>query len=172
MSQSHIANHLCGPGLHQPPYSFVFNHLISSRQWDKHSEKSANGNGLSLRTSLSRFPSFSLHYLPWAAVLPMSVLSSKRSSGWYSRLAAFNVEDLFDSKREPGPPRKVFVNQDLPQDYYDHRARVKKEAIYTSNQVITSKYTIFTFVPRNLLEQFRRIANMWVFSLCSVTQPL
>jgi phospholipid-translocating ATPase len=90
----------------------------------------------------------------------MSLLSAKRASGWYSRLAAFNVEDLFNSKREPGPPRTVFVNQDLPQDYYDHRSRVKKEAVYTSNQVITSKYTIITFVPRNLLEQFRRIANM------------
>jgi len=134
--------------------------LISSRRWDKHPEKSANRNGLSLRTGLSRFPSFSLHYIQRAAVLPMSVLSSKQSSGWYNRLAAFNVEDLFTSKREPGPPRKVFVNQDLPQDYYDHRSRLKKEVIYTSNQVITSKYTIVTFVPRNLLEQFRRIANM------------
>lgn len=93
----------------------------------------------------------------------MSLPSTKRASGlsrWYARLAAFNVEDLFNRKREPGPPRTIFVNQDLPQEYYDHRSKIKKEAIYTSNQVITSKYTIVTFVPRNLLEQFRRIANM------------
>ncbi|KAF5358414.1 hypothetical protein D9756_001292 [Leucocoprinus leucothites] len=106
----------------------------------------------------------SLYHLPWAAVLPMSVPPAKRSSGltnWYARIAAFNVEDLFSRKREPGPPRTVFVNQDLPKDYYDHRGHVRKEATYASNQVITSKYTIVTFVPRNLLEQFRRIANMF-----------
>ncbi|KAJ3576870.1 hypothetical protein NP233_g101 [Leucocoprinus birnbaumii] len=90
--------------------------------------------------------------------------AAKRASGLaglYDRVAAFNVEDLFVKKRQPGPPRAVFVNQDLPQDYYDHRSRVKKEHVYTPNQVITSKYTIITFVPRNLLEQFRRIANMF-----------
>jgi phospholipid-translocating ATPase len=39
---------------------------------------------------------------------------------------------------------------------------VKKDHVYTTNQVVTSKYTIITFLPRNLLEQFRRIANVYV----------
>ncbi|KDQ61077.1 hypothetical protein JAAARDRAFT_124991 [Jaapia argillacea MUCL 33604] len=81
---------------------------------------------------------------------------------WYGKVAAFDIAQLFSQKRTIGPPRKVYVNEDLPADYYDHKGRPKKEHIYTSNQVITSKYTIFTFLPRNLLEQFRRIANMWV----------
>lgn len=81
-------------------------------------------------------------------------------SQWYARAAAFNVEDLFNRKREPGPPRTVFVNQSLPQTYYTKKRKVKKDAVYVSNQVITSKYTIFTFIPRNILEQFRRVANM------------
>jgi phospholipid-translocating ATPase len=33
--------------------------------------------------------------------------------------------------------------------------------VYPTNQVITSKYTIITFLPRNLLEQFRRVANIF-----------
>lgn len=33
--------------------------------------------------------------------------------------------------------------------------------IFESNQVLTSKYNIFTFLPRNLLEQFRRVANVF-----------
>lgn len=33
--------------------------------------------------------------------------------------------------------------------------------IYQSNQVLTSKYNIITFLPRNLLEQFRRVANVF-----------
>lgn len=93
----------------------------------------------------------------------MSSPPDKRKSGlsqWYARFSAFGIESLFSKKRESGPPRTVFVNQELPQDYYDHKGRVKKEAVYTPNQVLTSKYTIITFIPRNLLEQFRRVANM------------
>lgn len=81
---------------------------------------------------------------------------------YYNKLAEFNVENLFVKKKDPGPPRTVFINQDLPQDYFDAKGRVLKEHVYPTNQVITSKYTIITFLPRNLLEQFRRIANMCV----------
>lgn len=91
------------------------------------------------------------------------MISSPRSSilgCWYSKLAVFKVEDLFSRKRLPGPKRTVFINENLPDDYYDKRGRVNKEHIYATNQVIISKYTIITFLPRNLLEQFRRIANM------------
>lgn len=81
----------------------------------------------------------------------------------YDKVASFNVETLFVRKREPGPRRTVFVNEPLPDDYRDHKGRMKKEHVYKTNQVITSKYTVITFLPRNLLEQFRRIANMCVF---------
>ncbi|KAJ7638744.1 phospholipid-translocating ATPase [Roridomyces roridus] len=80
---------------------------------------------------------------------------------WYKR----GVEDLFSSKREPGPPRTVYVNKNLPPEYLDQRGRPKPAYIYPSNQVITSKYTIVTFLPRNLLEQFRRVANIFFLAL-------
>lgn len=83
-------------------------------------------------------------------------------SRWYQKVAEFNVESLFSRKPPPGPPRSVFVNENLPEDYFDHKHRPKKDYIFSSNQVITSKYTIITFLPRNLLEQFRRIANVCV----------
>ena len=82
-----------------------------------------------------------------------------RIAVWYQKLAAFNVEALFSRKRPVGPPRSVFVHDDLPQDYYDKKQRVLKDHVYATNQVITSKYTVITFLPRNLLEQFRRVAN-------------
>jgi phospholipid-translocating ATPase len=91
---------------------------------------------------------------------PSSAQQTPAISRWYARAAAFNVEDLFNRKRQPGPPRTVFVNQGLPPSYYSKKHKVKKDAVYVSSQVITSKYTIFTFVPRNILEQFRRVANM------------
>jgi phospholipid-translocating ATPase len=95
----------------------------------------------------------------------MAPQRKKKSSGpfaWYNKLAAFNVEDLFSRKQLPGPARSVVVHQDLPADYRNEKGKVKKEHVYRTNQVITSKYTIITFLPRNLLEQFRRVANMCV----------
>ncbi|RDB22221.1 putative phospholipid-transporting ATPase C24B11.12c [Hypsizygus marmoreus] len=87
---------------------------------------------------------------------------------WYSRIAAFKVEDIFSQKRLPGPPRTVFVNEDIPEHYFDHKGRHKADYVYTSNQVITSKYTVITFLPRNLLEQFRRIANMFFLAIATL----
>ncbi|TFY74315.1 hypothetical protein EWM64_g9696 [Hericium alpestre] len=80
---------------------------------------------------------------------------------WYDKITDWSVEDLFVRPHPPGPPRSVFVNQPLPEYYHDKKGRVKKEYKHVSNQVITSKYTILTFIPRNLLEQFRRIANIF-----------
>ena len=91
----------------------------------------------------------------------MTTFRSKIAA-WYANAAAFKVENLFSRKKEAGPRRTVFVNENIADDYRDHRGRVKREHVYSTNQVITSKYTIITFVPRNLLEQFRRIANMSV----------
>ena len=82
-------------------------------------------------------------------------------TAWYDRLiSSFSIEDLFVRKRPPGPPRTIYINEPLPDWYYDKKHRVLKEHQYNSNQVITSKYTLVTFLPRNLLEQFRRVANV------------
>ncbi|KAJ7137876.1 phospholipid-translocating ATPase [Mycena epipterygia] len=84
---------------------------------------------------------------------------------WYAKAAAFNVESLFSRKRQPGPKRTVFVNQPLPSDYFDPKGKIKPDHVYISNQVITSKYTLITFLPRNLLEQFRRVANVFFLAI-------
>lgn len=51
----------------------------------------------------------------------------------------------------------------------DKKGKVKKEHMYHTNQVVTSKYTVLTFLPRNLLEQFRRIANVF-FAAIAILQ--
>lgn len=91
---------------------------------------------------------------------PPTINKKSRFASWYAKVASFKLEDLFSKKRVPGPERTIFINQSLPDDYHDARGRVKPEHIYSSNQVITSKYTVVTFLPRNLLEQFRRVANV------------
>ncbi|KAG9318662.1 hypothetical protein JVU11DRAFT_755 [Chiua virens] len=76
-------------------------------------------------------------------------------------MAPFDIAALFPSKHSSTTPRTVFVNQPLPDHFYDHKRRPLKVHVYPTNQVISSKYTILTFLPRNLLEQFRRIANIF-----------
>lgn len=83
-----------------------------------------------------------------------------RRDNLFTRLVDFKVEDLFRRKAPPPRPRTVYINEDLPADSTDAKGKVKKDWIYPTNQVVTSKYTIITFLPRNLLEQFRRIANV------------
>ncbi|KAH7921381.1 phospholipid-translocating P-type ATPase [Leucogyrophana mollusca] len=97
---------------------------------------------------------------------------AKRRTGiaaWYDKVVNFNVESLFTRRRAPGPPRTVYFNQNLPESYFDAKGKPKSEHVYCTNQVITSKYTIITFLPRNLLEQFRRIANIF-FAFIAILQ--
>lgn len=83
---------------------------------------------------------------------------------WYKRLADLDIAQLFSNKRKPSAdPRTVYVNQPLPDDSLDHKGRLHPKHVFATSQVLTSKYTVFTFLPRNLLEQFRRVANMCVF---------
>ncbi|KAK2466656.1 hypothetical protein APHAL10511_000914 [Amanita phalloides] len=83
--------------------------------------------------------------------------------------AAFNVASLFSRKRPAGRPRTVFVNRPtLPPEYLDKKGRPIPEYVYTPNQVITSKYNLITFIPRNLLEQFRRVANLFFLAIAVI----
>ncbi|KAG6810123.1 hypothetical protein H0H92_013221 [Tricholoma furcatifolium] len=86
---------------------------------------------------------------------------AKPAKSWFARATSFNLTSLFSPERPPGPPRTIYVNENVPEHYFARKGKPKSEFVYTSNQVITSKYTIITFFPRNLLEQFRRIANMF-----------
>lgn len=89
---------------------------------------------------------------------------ASRLAATYNRFADFDVVSLFKRPPPPRNPRTVLFGQPLPDDFYDVSKRGKKtiqpKNVYATNQVVTSKYTIFTFLPRNLLEQFRRVANV------------
>ncbi|KAJ7621473.1 phospholipid-transporting ATPase 1 [Roridomyces roridus] len=70
-----------------------------------------------------------------------------------------------DAEDGPGRPkpdgrrRNVYVNTPLPRGEVDSKG--DPLVIYPRNKVRTTKYTILTFIPRNLYEQFRRVANMF-----------
>ena len=97
--------------------------------------------------------------------MPKASSTRGKIAAFYAKVAAFSIEDLFSTKHEPGPPRTIYVNEELPHEWLALPKKQLRQYTYSSNQVITSKYTIITFLPRNLLEQFRRIANMCVLFL-------
>jgi phospholipid-translocating ATPase len=54
--------------------------------------------------------------------------------------------------------RKIFVNMKVPEEDLE-------EANYVSNRVRTAKYTPISFIPKNLFEQFRNVANLYFLFL-------
>ncbi|KAF8329253.1 hypothetical protein F5887DRAFT_1184248, partial [Amanita rubescens] len=59
--------------------------------------------------------------------------------------------------------RNVYVNQPLSAIEVD--AHGEPIVRYKRNKVCTTKYTIITFIPKNLYEQFRRVANIFFLVL-------
>ncbi|KXN91577.1 Phospholipid-transporting ATPase DNF1 [Leucoagaricus sp. SymC.cos] len=66
-------------------------------------------------------------------------------------------------KEIPGVRRNVYVNYPLAPEEVGSDGEPK--ARYVRNKVRTTKYTILTFIPKNLYEQFRRVANLFFLSL-------
>uniref|UniRef100_A0A4W2IDE0 Phospholipid-transporting ATPase n=1 Tax=Bos indicus x Bos taurus TaxID=30522 RepID=A0A4W2IDE0_BOBOX len=60
----------------------------------------------------------------------------------------------------PAQQRVVF-----PNNHAFHQDWAKFSRRYSSNRICTTKYTLFTFLPRNLLEQFHRWANLYFLFL-------
>ncbi|ORX36159.1 putative phospholipid-translocating ATPase [Kockovaella imperatae] len=93
----------------------------------------------------------------------------KKQTGWWTRttssLTSFNLSKIWGNRPGSTTARSVYHNEPLPQGMFDRKGRILKEHKYPTNQNITSKYTIITFLPRNLLEQFRRVANVFFLGI-------
>lgn len=63
------------------------------------------------------------------------------------------VSDLLTIRIGGDPEERAHPKRNRPKGAAQQRP--------TSNRIKSTKYTLFTFVPQNLLEQFRRIANFY-----------
>ncbi|EJD40340.1 phospholipid-translocating P-type ATPase [Auricularia subglabra TFB-10046 SS5] len=85
------------------------------------------------------------------------------------RAEAVDVE----GKKAPvaGPRRLVHVGVPLGRDQL--RSNGEPSTRYVRNKIRTSKYTLLTFIPKNLYEQFRRVANIFfLLTVILAVQPL
>ena len=85
--------------------------------------------------------------------MPPRYKPSRSAALWSSFKNKINPERIFSSKRSLPKARSIFVNTPLPDEAFDKKGKVPKQDLYATNQSITSKYTVITFVPRNLFEQ-------------------
>lgn len=60
--------------------------------------------------------------------------------------------------------RNIYVNMKLPSSEFDDNGKLIQQH-YTSNRVRTAKYTPISFIPKNLFEQFRNVANLYFLFL-------
>ncbi|WWC67489.1 uncharacterized protein I206_101397 [Kwoniella pini CBS 10737] len=105
---------------------------------------------------------------------PLVPRSKKHKPSWYRRniarpMSKLNPARLFHTGKKTLTSRSIYINEELPPDFYDKKGRLLKNKKYPSNQNVTSKYTIITFLPRNLFEQFRRVANIF-FAAINILQ--
>ncbi|TMW62031.1 hypothetical protein Poli38472_009524 [Pythium oligandrum] len=104
--------------------------------------------------------------------------SSHRTS-LLGRLLGWNrVRPLSSSDVNPSVKSRVlYVNEvRRSQDYAEQMHKTHAAHLYHGNIVRTSKYTLLSFVPKSLFEQFRRVANFYfliisLLQLCTDLSP-
>ncbi|CAH7683306.1 putative aminophspholipid translocase [Phakopsora pachyrhizi] len=98
-----------------------------------------------------------------------------------SALSPARAVELYISRSNPpsSTSRNVHVNLELPENAFlvsDRRRLrwlssrksnklVNPDWIFPSNQIRTAKYSLLSFIPKNLFEQFRRVANVFFLVL-------
>ncbi|KAI8980872.1 hypothetical protein BDB01DRAFT_795934 [Pilobolus umbonatus] len=59
--------------------------------------------------------------------------------------------------------RKIYVNMSPHQSHYDDKGQLEQS--HVPNRIRTAKYTPISFIPKNLFEQFRNVANLYFLFL-------
>jgi len=79
----------------------------------------------------------------------------------HSTLGKLVPESVKATNGDDTPPhhRRIYINEPLPPSELDENGNPLY--VYTRNKIRTSKYTPFSFIPKNLWFQFHNIANIY-----------
>ncbi|XP_010938029.2 phospholipid-transporting ATPase 1 isoform X1 [Elaeis guineensis] len=97
----------------------------------------------------------------YSSSLEISVTSAgqeKLNKSHQVRHKSVQFEDLFSSEDRP---RVIYIN--------DPR-RTNEKYEFTGNEIRTSKYTLITFLPKNLFIQFHRLAYLYFLAIAALNQ--
>ncbi|XP_046454878.1 phospholipid-transporting ATPase IF-like [Daphnia pulex] len=70
------------------------------------------------------------------------------------------------TRRNAAPNRFIFVGNAVPQNANPPAEYDRQN--FTDNEIVSSKYTALNFLPKNLFEQFRRIANFYFLCIAII----
>ena len=88
--------------------------------------------------------------------------SSRTMFGRYSICDLMEMVEFLSLKGRSACLKEIherYVSPRIPHQILRSQGQTQAGTFLVTNKVITSKYTIITFLPRNLLEQFCRVAN-------------
>lgn len=102
--------------------------------------------------------------LHWVQHRCRQLLEGNSGQGWYSAPDGLPNKNFLDAPRSPqrvsGKRRTVFARHGPHQQEY---GAISKS--YKSNAIRTTKYSLLTFIPMNLFQQFHRAANLYFLFL-------
>ncbi|KAH7429659.1 hypothetical protein KP509_09G060500 [Ceratopteris richardii] len=138
---------------------------ISVRYASSQSRASPSGSSSQLDVSVPTLERFR-HEITHPAVELLEPWDAKFSSKGSQSFAAIPVSDISSSpvQNEEKPKvkhRRVYINNPL---------RTNDREDIVGNKVRTSKYTWLTFLPKNLFEQFRRVAYIYFLAIVILNQ--
>ncbi|KAJ1884983.1 phospholipid transporting ATPase, partial [Kickxella alabastrina] len=84
------------------------------------------------------------------------------TSGKRKPAASSSTSTSTGADADAGDKRSVYVNLAIPSTSLDNHGHPTP---YPANQIRTAKYTLVSFVPKNIFEQFRRAANIYFLFL-------
>jgi magnesium-transporting ATPase (P-type) len=102
---------------------------------------------------------------------------SKKSTNSNENLTRIQDVENFDNEKglepimEAPPLEKIVKKNDIYEFYINDPKRNTEELMFKDNRISTTKYNAFTFIPKALLYQFIRLANVY-FVFIAIIQSI
>ncbi|GAV70384.1 E1-E2_ATPase domain-containing protein/HAD domain-containing protein, partial [Cephalotus follicularis] len=111
----------------------------------------------------------------WGGAMELQNTNNTSSSFFFSR-ASSSVQEKLTSKSQRVPHKSVQFDDNLLYEefflliYINDPRRTNDKYEFTGNEIRTSKYTVITFLPKNLFIQFHRVAYLYFLAIAALNQ--